>query len=110
MLGVRGRRIQTRPDPRFGMSPSATAAVNATALQAAIDAVPSDGGELCIPTGSYNINAAPTLKTRLTISGCSDVGVNTGQTTRLVYSGAGALFRSEEHTSELHSQLHLLFP
>ena len=85
-------KIINAADPRFGMSPSATAAVNATALQAAIDAVPSDGGELCIPTGSYNINAAPTLKTRLTISGCSDVGVNTGQTTRLVYSGAGALF------------------
>ena len=56
--------IGTVPDPTHGivdatshgMSESATGAVNANALQVAINSLPSYGGAICIPPGTYTID------------------------------------------------------
>jgi hypothetical protein len=54
--------------PLFGASPSASAAVNAAAIQAAWDALPASGGTLFIPPGT--LSHAP-----LSLSGKNDVTI-----------------------------------
>lgn len=51
----------------YGASPSASAATNRTAIQAALNAVPSGGGIVYLPPGTFNINAALFFATSGTI-------------------------------------------
>lgn len=55
---------------RYGASPSATGAVNSTAMQAAIDAAAAaGGGQVFIPAGTYTLASSLTLKRGVAIKG-----------------------------------------
>jgi hypothetical protein len=82
----------------YGASPSASAATNATAIQAAIDAANTAGGGMVfLPTGSYSIGTTSLfLKNKVFLVG--EYGVKTGNdalavteaTTTISYTGANA--------------------
>lgn len=91
----------------FGYLPSASAAANGTAFQAAIDATP-DHGVLILPPGAYTQSGAPTLNSRtdvtveaygatITLSGVGSYGLKlAGTNTRcrikgLTVFGSGVL-------------------
>ncbi|WP_327132018.1 right-handed parallel beta-helix repeat-containing protein [Streptomyces sp. NBC_01343] len=53
----------------YGASPAASAATNDTAFTNAIAAVPSTGGTLYVPAGSYNLNDDINLKSNMSVVG-----------------------------------------
>lgn len=57
----------------FGASPSASAAVNTSAFQAAIDSLTA--GTVIVPTGTYSLNTV-TLKPGVSLKGDGPLGVN----------------------------------
>jgi hypothetical protein len=53
----------------YGASPAASAATNDTAFANAIAAVPSTGGTLYVPAGTYNLNDDINLKSNMSVVG-----------------------------------------
>lgn len=84
-VGVNGSAVTTSLDYRvnalerrslewfnvqdYGASPSASAAANDTAFAAAIAAIPSTGGALYIPAGTYSLNDDIVLKSNMIVVG-----------------------------------------
>lgn len=72
---VAGSITPTNPTPNwfnireYGASPSATPAENDTAIAAAIAAIPSTGGTLYIPAGTYEISVPVALKSNVKVQG-----------------------------------------
>jgi len=82
-----------------GDGDSSRAAANHTAIQAAIDAIPSSGGMLFFPAGTFYVNDVFTLKSNMRISGAADQATVIRQTdsTKGIFTGTDILYLTIEN-------------
>jgi hypothetical protein len=78
----------------FGIDESASAAANSTAIQAAIDSLPADGGTIVFPAGSFDfttLDVSDTRSVRFIGAGGLSGGATTGTRLNSTATGSGRI-------------------